>query len=128
MNGCEYELVGFSGKSVCLSTKCCYILICIANWLMVFLLGNILYRLSSPSPGIRQTLMFLDCEMVEVKKSYRIWKNSKWVRLYYWICTLQDIYSCRHVIFLWSFGTLQLFWNKLSEIVFICWKLTLIGD
>ena len=40
------------------------------NWLMVFLLGNILYRLSIPSPGIRQTLMFLDCKMVEVEKSY----------------------------------------------------------
>ena len=37
---------------------------------MVSLLGNILYRLSIPSPGIRQTLMFLDCKMVEVEKSY----------------------------------------------------------
>ena len=98
------------------------------KWLMVFLSGNILYRLTSPSPRFCQTLVFLDCEMVEVEKTYRIWKNSKWVRFYYWLCTLQDIYSCRHVMLLCSFGTWQLFWNKLSKIVFICWKLTFVRD
>ena len=48
------------------------------QWLMIDYLVH-------PQEFANHCCLFLDCEISEVEKGYRIWQNSKWVRFYSWI-------------------------------------------